>query len=320
MGRRSPADREDSCVGQRGIPPLRGIDQDRSRGRSGQVAQEIRRVPQAEFSEDIPDDAAPHPIRRQPYFSRRERRFSPNYGGGNFLRRNSCSRSPEHSAVAWNSERDRNMNTRRRSPDFRSDVRRERIWSSLQKNNYGAQNEEIYMSPARSRGCPLSNSRRFNDRNYTDNHFRDRRPPVRMVRGRQSMDSIGYFGKRSDGIFRPNIRRGRLQQVSNTREPELEVDVDEKRNHDDRYEMNYRARRYDNGGAVRRFRFDANGCFEVCNAHNDDNIERAIKRDIPRNGVGEERGLRINCGDGMYASASSAGQQDLEEDAANREE
>lgn len=320
MGRRSPADREDSYVGQRGIPPVRGIDQDRNGGRSGQYTQGIRRVPRAEY-EDIPDDTAPRPLRTQPYFCRRGRGFSPNYRGGNFLHRNSCSRSPMRSPVAWNLQRDRNMITRRRSIDLRSDARREILGSPLKKNSYGA-DEEIYLSPTKSRAPPHSNSRWFNNRNYTNNHFRDNKSPVRMFRGgRQGMNSIGYSGKRSDGIFRPNIHCGRFQQVCSTRrEPELEVSIDVKSNHDDRYEINHRVRRYDTGGAVRRFCYDANDCFEARDAHNDDNVGCVTQRDIPRNGAGEERGPRYNSGDRMYASASSAGQQDFNDDAATREE
>lgn len=77
MVRRSQADREDSYVAQRGLPPVRGIDQYRSRGRSGLYTRGIRRVPRAESSEDIPDDAAPRPIHKQPYFCRRGRGFLP---------------------------------------------------------------------------------------------------------------------------------------------------------------------------------------------------------------------------------------------------
>lgn len=107
---------------------------------------------------------------------------------------------------------------------------------------------------------------------------------------------------------------------STRREPELEVSIDVKSNHDDRYEINHRVRRYDTGGAVRRFCYDANDCFEARDAHNDDNVGCVTQRDIPRNGAGEERGPRYNSGDRMYASASSAGQQDFNDDAATREE
>ncbi|KAK1392769.1 hypothetical protein POM88_011825 [Heracleum sosnowskyi] len=289
MGRRSQPDRDDSYVDQRGISPVRDIDQYRSRGRSRQYTQGIRRVPGVEYSENMPDDAAQHPIRKQPYFCRRGRGFSPNYRGGNFSHRNSCSRSPTRSPVAWNSQRDRNMNTRRHSPDFRSDARREIIGSRLKKNSYGA-DEEIYLSPPKIRVPPHSNSRWFNSRNYTNNHFRDRKSPVRMVRGgRQGMDFIGYSGKRSDGIVRPNIHSGRFQEES----------IDEKISHDDRYEINYRVRRYNTGGAVRRFRYDADDCFEARNTHNDDNVGLAAMRDIPGDGAGEERGPRYNSGDRM---------------------
>lgn len=229
IGRRLQSDREDSFVGQRGIPPVRGIDQYRSRGRSEQYNQGTRRVHRAEYPEDIPDDSASRPIRKQPYFCRRGRGFSPNYRGRNFLRRNSCSRSPTRSPVAWSSQRDRNMNTRRQSPDFRFDARREITGSPLKKNSYGA-DEEIYSSSPKSRVPPHSNSRWYNNRNHTNNHFRDRKYPVRMLRGgRQGMDYIGYSGKRSDGIFGTNIHSGRFQEVS----------IDEQRNRDDRYEINH---------------------------------------------------------------------------------
>ncbi|KAL8126151.1 hypothetical protein AgCh_013440 [Apium graveolens] len=310
MGRRTLADREDSYFGQRGIEPVRGIDQYRSRGRSGQYTQGIRRVPRAEYSEDILDDIAPRPIRKQPYFCRRGRGFSPNYRGGNILRRNSCSRSPTRSPVAGNSQRDSNMNTRRHSSDFRSDSRREIIGSPIKRNCY-VDDEENYLSPPKSRLPPQSNSRWFNNRNYANNHFRDSKPPVRMLGGgRQGMDFIGYSGKRSDGIFRTNIHRGRFQEVS----------IDEQTNHDDKYEINHRVRRSNTVGAVRRFRYDANDRFEARNTHNDDDVGCATKRDLPRTGAGEERGLINNNGDRMYASASSEGQQDFNEDAATREE
>lgn len=201
------------------------------------------------------------------------------------------------------------MNTRRHNPDFRSYARREIIGSPLKKNSYGV-DEEICVSPPKIRVPPHSNARWFNNRNYTDNHFRDRKSPVRMLRGgRQGMDFIGYSGRRSDGIFRTNIHSGRFQ----------EVNINEQRNHDDGYEINHRVRRYNTGGTVRRFRNDANDCFEARNVHNDDNVGRATKRDIRRNDAGEGRGPRYNSGDRVYASASSAGQQDFNEDAATRE-
>ncbi|KAL1822781.1 hypothetical protein ACET3Z_009559 [Daucus carota] len=315
MGRRSPANREDSYVVQREIPPVRGIDQDKSRGRWGQYTQGIRRIPKPEYSEDIPpNDAARRRIHREPYFGR-EKGFSPYYGSGNFMHRNSCSQSPTRSPVAWSSQRDCNMNTRRRNPDFRSDSRSEKTGFPF-RNTYGVDNKEIYMSPPKSRVSPHSNSRWFNDRNYTDNHFRDKRSPFREFRGgRQRMEYKGYFGKRSDGIFQANIHRGRFQQVSSRREPELEVNIDEKSNHDDRYEIKHQVRHCDTGGTAGKFRYNANDC----NA-NDDNVGHAIKRDIPRNGAGEERGLRFKSGDDMGAGALFAGQLDFSEDAATREE
>lgn len=322
MGRRSPADGEDSYFDPHGSPPVRDIGQDRGRGRSGRYVQGIRRGPRDEYSEDIQDDASLRP-RRQPYFSRRERGVSPSYGTGQFFRsrRSSCSRSRTRSPVAWNSQRERNMNTRRHSPDFRSDARMERIRSPFQKTSFGADNDEIYVSPPRSRLSPNGNPRWFNEGNYMDNHFRNRRSPVRVFRQRsQRLDSPSYSGRKSDGIFQPNVRRGRFQQASSTgRGPDLEGSDDEKRKHDDRHEINHRVRRYDASGAVRRFRYDADNCLEARNVHKDDGFRHSIKRDTPRNGAGEERGPRYNS-DVMYASGSSAGQRDFNKDAAVGEE
>lgn len=321
MGRRSPADGEDTYTGPHGSPPVRDFNQDRSRDRLGHV-QGIKRGPRDEYSDNISDDASLRP-RRQPYFSRRERGFSPNYGGGQFFRSrgNSCSRSRTRSPVAWNSQRERNMNTRRHSPDFRSDARMERMRSPFQKTSFGAGNDELYVSPPRSRVSPNSKPRWFNDRNYINNHYRDRRSPGRLFRQRsQRLDSVGYSGRKSDGMFQPNVRRGRFQQVSSTeRGPDLEVSDDEKRKHDDRHEINHRVRRYDASGAVRRFRYDVGNCFEARNGHKDDGFTRAIKRETPRNGAGEEKGPKYNS-DMMYASGSSAGQRDFNEDATIGEE
>lgn len=216
------------------------------------------------------------------------------------------------------------MNTRRHSPDCRSDARMERIRSPFQKTSFGADNDELYVSPPRSRVSPNGNPRWFNDGNYMDNHFRNRRSPVRLFRQRsQRLDSVSYSGRKSDGIFQPNVRRGRFQQASSTgRGPDLEGSDDEKRKHDDRHdrhEINHRVRRYDASGAVRRFRYDTDNCLEARNVHKDDGFRRAIKRDTPRNGAGEERGPRYNS-DVMYASGSSAGQRDFNEDAAIVEE
>ncbi|KAL8095864.1 hypothetical protein AgCh_037009 [Apium graveolens] len=322
MERRSPDDGDDSYFDAHGSPPVRDIGQDRSRGRSGRYVQGLRRGPRDEYPEDIPDDASLRP-RRQPYFPRRERGFSPNYGGGQFFRsrRNSCSRSRTRSPVAWNSQRERNMNTRRHSPDFRSDARMERIRSPFQKTSFGADNDELYVSPPRSRVSPNGNPRWFNDGNYMDNHFRNRRSPVRLFSQRsQRLDSVGYSGRKSDGIYQPNERRGRFQQASSTgRGPNREGSNDEKRKLDDRHEINHRVRRYDASGAVRRFRYDADNSLEARNVHKDDGFRRAIKRDAPRTGAGEERAPRYNS-DVMYASGSSAGQRDFNEDAAIGEE
>ncbi|XP_063935801.1 uncharacterized protein LOC108227261 isoform X2 [Daucus carota subsp. sativus] len=322
MGRRSPAEGEDSYFGRHGSPPVRDIGQDRSRGRSGRYVQGIRRVPRDDYNEDVPDDASLRPPRRQPYFSRRERGFSPNYGSGQFFRsrRNSCSRSRTRSPVAWNSQRERNMNTRRHSPDFRSDARMERIRPAFPKTSYGADNDELYVSPPRTRVSPNSKPRWLNDGNYMDDHFRDRRSPVRLFRQRsQRLESVGYSGRKSDGIFQPNVRRGRFQQVSSTgRGLDLEGSDIEKSKPDDRHEINHRVRRYDASGAVRRFRYDADNGFEARDGHKD-GFRRTIKRDSPKDGAGEERGPRYNS-NMMYASGSCAGQRDFNEDAAIGEE
>lgn len=314
MRRRPPADRDDSYGVQRGISPVKGIGRNGSRGSSGSYDQGIRRGPKEEYPEDMTDDATVPPVRRQQYFIRRERGFSPNYRP----HRNSCSRSRTRSPVAW---RDRNVGTRRRSPDLRSDTRMERMRSPFQKPSFAADNEEVFMSPPRGRLSPQSNSRWFDNGNYMDNHFRDRRSPVRMVRRSQRFDSVGYSGRlKSDGFFRPMSHRGRFHQASGTgRGRDFEESDDEKRKHY-RYEMSHRVRRYDAGGAVRRFHYDTEDCFETRNSQNDDEcFRRAIKRDIPRSGAREDRGQRYNS-DRMYGSASSSGQRDFNDNAAVRED
>ncbi|KAA8533686.1 hypothetical protein F0562_031203 [Nyssa sinensis] len=135
----------------------------------------------------------------------------------------------------------------------RSRTRSPLPWHLQRERHVG--DEEGFMSLPRGRISPQRNSRWIDDRNCVADHFRDRRSPVALV-GYTSMMTSDYDSSRKQG---------------------------------DRYEMIQRARRFNTGGIVRRFRYDTEDCFEARNSHNDDGCDRGSdRRDVPRN-AREER-------------------------------
>ncbi|KAM7499692.1 hypothetical protein LguiA_024106 [Lonicera macranthoides] len=326
--RSPPPDRDDPYI-NRGTPPVRGISRDRNRGRPGGYPQGFRRGPKEEYHEPLPDDTGAPSVRMQHYSARRERGFSPNFDrGANFSRprRKSRSRSRTRSPMAWHLQRDRNVGNRRHSPDFRSEARMEGVRLPFLKPSFsGADYEEGFISPPRGRSSPQRNTRWFDNRNCMDDDFRGRRsPPLRLLRRPQRFDSVSSYSGRlkSDSYFRPPlVRRGRSPQMSGTGRGgrKYEGSDEDRRKHDDEYETIHRVRRYDAGGVVKRFRYDAEDCLEARNnSHKEDSCFRGtIRRDVPRS-AREDRGLPRYNPERVYTTVTLSEPQNYEGDASPR--
>ncbi|XP_028067266.1 uncharacterized protein LOC114270070 isoform X1 [Camellia sinensis] len=302
--RRSPTDNDDDYGVHRRMVAARDNNHVRSRGRSGIYHRQWNiRGPREEYHGPMSDNPASSSVRLPHYLSRRERSFSPPglSRGASFSRSRRKSRSRSRSPLLWRLQRERNMEVRRlsRSPDFRSEARMERIRRMpFQKPNFEADDEEIYMSPPRNRfSPPPCHSKWINDRNcVAAARFRERKSPGRLFGRNQRFDSVGSPRRmKSDDYFRSTIRPGRFTEMSGGagRGHKYNGSDSDRTKHGDRYEMINRARRCDTGGVVRRFRYDAEDCFE---AHNEE------RRDVARS-AREARGpFRYNNNERMYGA------------------
>uniref|UniRef100_A0A5B6YGE3 Dentin sialophosphoprotein n=1 Tax=Davidia involucrata TaxID=16924 RepID=A0A5B6YGE3_DAVIN len=321
--RRSPIDKDDVYGMHRGRVPVRDISRVRSRGRSGIYSHGVSRGPREEFHGLAFEDPSSSSAHVPHYLARREQGFSPSLNRGAHSSqpyRKSRSRSRSRSPLTWRLQRERNVGTRfhRRSSDFRSETRMKRMRLPFQKSSFPADDEESFLSLPRGRFSPEYNSRWIDDRNCVPDHFRDRRSPVRMFRRSQRFDSVGSPGRlKSNDYFRPVIRPGRFSGMADSagRRHKYDSSDDDRRKQGDRYEMVHRVRRYDTGGVVRRFRHDAENCFE---AHNEDDcVRQTDRRDVL--GAREERGPFRYNNDRMYITApKSSGIRDYDEDASPR--
>ncbi|KAK9075353.1 hypothetical protein SSX86_003676 [Deinandra increscens subsp. villosa] len=168
-----------------GTPPSR--DNSRDRSRVG-----LRRATQEEYNN--PDPC--YSERKVPFFSSNYKR------GANLSRsqKQSRSRSRSGSPIAWHFQKKRNMDTKRQSPEYKSDTR-----LPLKKPS---ESEAGLVSQPTGRVALQCVSRSFNDRNVINGQYRDRRSsPVRTLpRTHQRHDPSEYLGKmKSNDHFRPRF-------------------------------------------------------------------------------------------------------------------
>ncbi|XP_073122902.1 uncharacterized protein [Henckelia pumila] len=273
--RSSPVDRDDRFAVHRRMPITRGVKENYPQG----VGKKY---------EPLSDNASKS-VRLSPYLSSRERSFSPSSGRGvhiPFTRRRSRSRSRTRSPVAWHSNKGREMGTRKRirSPDFRSEVRMDRMKFPNSNSNFTSDYRDGYLSPPRARFSPQRNGRWFDDLDFADNHFRRRRSPGRLFRRSQKFDAIGSSGRlKSEGYFKPTTRPGRFSFFANDgREGKFETDYEHRR-HDDRGEVMHRRRDADDGGNSRRFQQAAEGdVIETTKSNNKDDARGTDPNTVPQ--------------------------------------
>ncbi|PSS33043.1 Translation initiation factor IF-2 like [Actinidia chinensis var. chinensis] len=291
--RRSPAESDDGYSVPRRPVAARGNGYITNRGRSRPYRQEFNRRPREGHHGPMSENPASSSGRLPHYLARRERSFSPIlHRGANFSRSqgNSRSRSRTRSPVMRHLQRERNEAVRRfsRSPDFRSEARMERVRMS----NYAADNEDVFMSPPRTRFSPQRHSRLIDDRNFVDAHFRERKPPGRLFGLNQKFDSGVSPGRmKPDDCFKSKIRHGRFTQLfgGDGRGHKYGGNDCERTKYRDKYETSHGVRR-DTSGVIRRPCHDVEDCFEVHNTHDEDNyIKGTDRRDIPRSTRGPFR-------------------------------
>lgn len=265
MIRRSPTDRDAAYGMHTGMAPGRDIGTN-GRGRSGRYQQGFgrgTRAPRNGYPEPMADDSESS-VRVPYHLTRRERTFSPIHGRGaphfSQPRRKSRSRSRTRSPPMWLLEKERPVGLRRfsRSPDFRPEVRMDRVRLPFQKPSFPAEYDADFISPPRNRFSPPHNSRWVDDRDCAVDQFRDRRSPVRMFRQSQRFDSVGVPGRlKSDNNFRPMIRSGRFAEMAGGgRGRRFEGSDDDRRKYGDRYDI-LPVRHYERDGILRQIRYDA---------------------------------------------------------------
>lgn len=318
----------------------RDTGQDRSRGRSGLYRREFVKENRDEFHDPIADFSAPSSVWvRDNHSARRQWSTSPIYNRDtSFSRpgRKSRSRSRTGSPVPWHLQRERIPRTRQisRSPDFRSEGRMIRNRMHYDDPKF-LDNGDGFLSPPR-RGF-------FNDRNIGPTRYRDRNSPGRYFAHRQRFGSNGSIGrtKTDDDGFRPRNDDGFRRRLNSERFSEqsgggwrghnnnnYDGSDNERTKFNNKHEMIRRVRHSDMGGAGRRFRGDADDCFENHYTHNKHNynsnnnsnnicIRSIEKSDVPVNSREEGRSHFKYDGDRMYTTTSKLpGIRDYEDDMA----
>ncbi|GAV76296.1 hypothetical protein CFOL_v3_19771 [Cephalotus follicularis] len=263
MRKRSPANRGDLF----GMQPPRDISPDRRRFR--RYPQSVSRGSREEYPRSLPGDSTAFSNRMTHHLARRERSVSPFSGGRgsrhyqNHHYKKSQSRSRSRSPGSWLMPRDRNEGSRRRSrsPNFRSEVRMDRVRLPFQKRFVA--DYEDFMSAPRSRISPQHNSRWFDDRCSALDNFRGRKSPGGMLRQSQRFDAVRSIRRlNSDNYVRPMIHHRRFPDASGAgRGCKYEGSDDDRRRTGNRYEMINRVRRYDPDSAVRRCQYNAEDSF-----------------------------------------------------------
>lgn len=294
--RRSPVERVDIYGVHRRIA---GINSHRNRGTSGNFSEGIGRGLRDEYNEPVIDDSLTTSGRMPHYLSRRDRSFSPPPGRVSHAsapHRKSRSRSRTQSPRAWQSQRERNLGTRRhsRSPELRPESRMDRMRVPFQKPTFVADYGESFMSPPRGRFSPQRSYRWVDNRNFVDDHLRHRRSPVGAFRRSQKLDHVGFSGRlKSDVHLRAIGRPGRFPIMDGIgRACKLEENGDDRRN-DERSGMMQRGRHSEASAIMRRSRHDAEDHFNAGNLNKDDDVRSTDRRDVPRCAREDKRTFKV---------------------------
>ncbi|XP_042517341.1 uncharacterized protein LOC122091451 isoform X2 [Macadamia integrifolia] len=299
--RGSPSDRDEALgmhmeldlVGE--MSPDRSISVGRDRsGRFGprMVASSIR----GRYQGPAPDDSS---LRMQHPLVTRDRSYSPIQRRGaphiSRSRTNSPSRSRTRSPHAWPSPRGRNgcgissgpvlRHHSRSPPNFRSEVRMDRVRSPHRRPGFLADHDPGFAPAARIRGSPQHSSRWVENRKDAVDHFREqgykqrlqdseRRLPGRIFPRSHRFDLAGSTGRsKLDGYYRP-MHPGRFtEMVGAGRGSRYDENDDDRRKHGHRYEFVHPVRRYDTDGPVKRFRYDVEDGFASHDSHNKEPTE-----------------------------------------------
>lgn len=177
--RRSSVERDDYYDVHRRMVPMRGY---RSRNGAESVSERVARGVREEGYEFIPGDGDGDlsSLRMPQYIPRGERTGSPassRVARISLPRRRSRSRSRTPSPHLWHTQRERNLNSRRRhsrSPDIRSDARMKRTRMPFRKHGFTANYGEDFSSPTRGHCPPERSSRWIDERSFADENSKNR--------------------------------------------------------------------------------------------------------------------------------------------------
>uniref|UniRef100_A0A2P2MK68 Uncharacterized protein n=1 Tax=Rhizophora mucronata TaxID=61149 RepID=A0A2P2MK68_RHIMU len=177
--------------------------------------------------------------------------------------RKSHSRSRSRSPAAY-------LRLRSRSPNFRSETRRERPRLSFNKH-FSMGYEEGLFSLARSNCSPQHNSRWFDEQNGASDGYRGRKPTVRMFRQGQRFETVDPIWRfetmypqrlNLDEEFSSMSHSRKFSNVEVTgREGEYEGSDCDRKKRSSRFEMFHRARRYETDEAVEWSQLQSSGFF-----------------------------------------------------------
>ncbi|KAL5989039.1 hypothetical protein ACLOJK_027141 [Asimina triloba] len=284
-GRGSPTERDGTL--RFGVParhaPIRESSQDRSisagRGRSGRYGPRVFASGHRErYNGHMPDDDLDSSLPMQHHMSRRERSFSPISRRAFHLscsHAKSRSRSRTRSPHMWTSPRGRSgggMNGgagfrhhSRSPPNFRSEVRMERIRSPDRRQRF-ASHMVGFVSASRNHGSPSHSSRWVEDKKDAPDHFRqhdykrssasERSPPARVLSHGLRFEMMGSPGRLKPEEYNRNLHSGRFPEFVVGRGLRHHGSDDDRRKHGERYGMIQSVRHHDIDGDVKRFRYD----------------------------------------------------------------
>nr|XP_004234464.1 uncharacterized protein LOC101247498 isoform X1 [Solanum lycopersicum]XP_010317642.1 uncharacterized protein LOC101247498 isoform X1 [Solanum lycopersicum] len=174
LRRRSSVERDDYYDVHRRMVAVRGAY--RSRNGAESISERVARGAREEGYEFMPGDV------RVPHYvpPRGERTGSPassRVARIPLLRRRSRSRSRTPSPYSWHTQRERDLNSRRRhsrSPDIRSDARMSRTRMPFRKHGFTANYGKDFSSPTRGHCPPERSSRWIDERSFADENSKNR--------------------------------------------------------------------------------------------------------------------------------------------------
>uniref|UniRef100_A0A2P2MK75 RNA polymerase sigma factor sigA n=2 Tax=Rhizophora mucronata TaxID=61149 RepID=A0A2P2MK75_RHIMU len=236
-----------------------------------------------EYHKRLPLENIGYSNRESHRLARRERSISPldrvplHYAAAyRESRSRSRSRSPAAYVLRERCERSR---LRSRSPNLRSDTRIERPRLPFHKHITVGYEEDPF-SPPRSNFSSQHNSRWYDDRKGASDSYRGRKSTRRMFQPSQRFETVHSIRRlNTDEQFRPMMQSRKFPDKGTTgREIEYEDSDDDRRKRSSRYEVVYRARRYDTDGTVRRLQRNADDSLAVKDAFGSVDCSRVTDR------------------------------------------